>query len=450
MRLIANIFLVVILAGCAGKSAVDNYQVVENFIDENETFIIDEKWYLGYSQASLNNLIDRALIANQDLKIASLNSLQAMAKVGLVSADMLPTFSASWGVESGRDISVPQNWQDSYNASVAVSYELDLYGKIRNSVSAAEWEQNATIYDMEATKLNIINSVVDSYFKELFIRDTLKLLDQNLENYRDLKAIVTAKVNCGKSLPIDLLEINKSILSLENQILNYKRDRVANQELLRNLLHLKPDESLNLGGMPLMEIKFMGVDTSVPVFAVGNRPDLRALISRINASFYDYKISQKDFYPSISLGGSLSASSKDFRGSSELDFLSGSLKINLPFLNYKRLKANLRISELEFDKKVAQYEEGLVSALNEIDRYYYEYQNSILRFENYKDIISNSQQLSKLYLTRYNAGKVELKDYIDAKNSEISAHMNLVSEKYTTLNSEILVYKAMAGKFKNR
>lgn len=447
-RVILTICLVIFIVGCAEKSKVDSYKVVESFVDENESFIVDEKWYLGYKQTSLNLLVSQALKANKDLEIASINSLQALARVGLIKADMLPTFGASWRGESGRDISVSQEWIDSFGSNLGVSYELDLYGKIRDSVSSAQWLSKASVYDLEAAKLNIINLVVSGYFKELFIRDALSLLDENLNNYKKLKNIVSSKVEFGRSMPLENLEIDKTILNLQNQILSYQRDRVANLELLRNLLHLKPNDSLNLSGSPLMSIQLMGVDMSVPLFAVGNRPDLRSYISEINSSFYDYKVKQKSFYPSITLGGSIAASSDDFRGSSELDFLSGNVVLKLPFLDYKRLKSNLIISELEFDKRVASYEKGLNLALNEINRYYRDYENFIVSLQNSSQIASSSKKISTIYLTRYNLGKSELKDYLEAKNAEISSSINLLSEKYKTLNSEISVYKAMAGKFR--
>ncbi|QKF64793.1 TolC family protein [Campylobacter corcagiensis] len=443
------VFLVFILVGCAGKTAVDNYKVQE-FIDENESFTINEKWYLGYDQKPLNLLIDRALVANKELEIAALNSLQALARVGLIKADLLPTFMASWGVESGRDISVSQEWKDSFSSNLSISYELDLYGKIKDSVSSSQWSAKASIYDLKAAKLNVINLVVDSYFRELYLRDTLMLLDENLKNYKSLKNIVNLKVNLGKSMPMEALEVEKSILNLQNQILNFKKDRVANLEILRNLLYLKPDETINLDGKALLDIKFMGVDMSVPVYALSNRPDIRSFISQINSSFYDYKVRQKSFYPTISLGGSLSSSSSDFSGSGELDFLSGSIRINLPFLDYNRLKANLKISELEFEKRVATYKNALYKALNEVSRFYSDYTNSLLRLENSSKISSNAAKLSSLYYTRYTLGKAELKDYLEAKNAEISAKTSLINEKYKALQSEISVYKAMAGKFESK
>lgn len=450
MKKILNlVFVAFVLVGCSINSAIDNYKVQE-FIDENESFDIDQKWYLGYNQKALNLLVDRALMANQDLKIAALNSLQALARVGLIRSDIMPTFFASWSGESGRDISVSQQWRDSFSSNFSISYELDLYGKIQDSISSSQWSAKASIYDLEAAKLNIINLVVDSYFRELYLKDTLALLNQNLKNYQSLKNIINLKVNLGKSTQMEALEIEKSVLNLQNQILSFKKDRVANLEILRNLLHLKPDESLNLNTSSLMSVELMGIDMSVPVYAIGNRPDLRSLISQINSSFYEYKVRQKSFYPSINLGASLSASSSEFSQSSELDFLSGSIKLNLPFLDYNRLKANLQISQLEFEKRVASYEKGLYKALNEIAKFYSEFTNSLLRLENSSKISSNASKLSSLYYARYTLGKIELKEYLEAKNSEISAKISVINEKYTALKSEISLYKAMAGKFRSK
>ncbi|NLK67270.1 MAG: TolC family protein [Campylobacteraceae bacterium] len=452
MRVFIYVFLALFLVGCAPKSTVDNYRVVSEFKDEE--FLVEREWYIGYQEFKLNELVSLGLKNNSDLKLSALNIASAMARAGLVEADLYPTLSGSLSGESGRDISVQQEWRDSFNSNIMASYEVDLYGKIRDSVNSANWDVVASEFDMESVKLNLVNSIVDSYFKALFINDSLRLLDENLQNYKKLYAITKAKRDYGRDSGINLLELNKSILNLESKILSYKKDRERNLELLRNLLNLKPEESLkleslNLESLSLRDVAFQGVDLSVPSYAISNRPDLRKGISSINSAFYNYKVSQKNFYPSLSLGASLTASSDSFRGITELDFLSGSVRLNLPFLDYKRLKENLKIKEIEFEKRVVEYERALIKALNEVSLYYKEYEISLTNLALFEDILKNSQSLSKLYLDKYNYGNAELKDYLDAKNSEISARINLLNEKYKTLNSEILIYKAMAGKFRS-
>ena len=447
MKVAIYTFLAVFLVGCAPKSSVDNYEVVKEF--KNEEYLVDTKWYGGYKQAKLSEFINLGLTNNFDLKLSALNIASAMARAGVLEADLYPTFSSSFSMQSSRDISTQQSWRDDFNTNIMASYELDLYGKIRDSINAANWNTTATIYDMESVKLSLLNSITDSYFKALFINDVLKLLDENLNNYKKLYEITKAKLDFGKEMPANLLELNKAILNLQSRVLGYKKDKEVNYEFLRNLLNLKPNENLNLDNLSLRNVTFQGVNLNVPSYAIANRPDLRKAVSSINSSFYDYKVSQKNFYPTISLGASLVASSDSFSGSSELDFLSGSLRVILPFFDYKRLEKNLKIKEIEFEKRVIEYEKTLLKALNEVSLYYKEYEISLKGLKLYEDILKNSQELSNLYLTRYEYGNVELKDYLEAKNSEISARINLLNEKYKTLNSEILVYKAMAGKFVN-
>ncbi|CZE48818.1 TolC family protein [Campylobacter geochelonis] len=451
MRVIFYVLLSFFIVGCASKSAVDNYEVVESFEDENLTYEIDKNWYKSYNQTELNTLVDRALVYNSDLKISALNIAQAYARAGLIEADLLPTFSSGFGGSVSRDISKnDSSWKENYNANISASYELDIFAKLRNSASQADWEANASVFDLESLRLSVINSVVDGYFKELFINDTLKLLDENLQNYKKLQAITRAKFELGKDTLVNLLEFDKSIISLKSRILSFQKDRLTNEELLKNLLHLKPNDELNFAKMTLDEVTLLGVDLNIPYYALGNRPDLRALISRINSSFYGYKVNQKAFYPTVTIGASLSSSEEKFSDVFGLDLLSGNVKINLPFLDYTRLKQRVKISEIEFEKRVLEYEKALNSALNELNLHYKEYEISLFSLQNYQNIVDNSNKLSSLYLTKYEQGSSELKDYLDAKNSEISAKINFIQEKYKALNSEILVYKSMAGKFKTR
>ena len=163
-KVILSGVLAVWICGCASNQGEIKYEPKQNFKDENATYQIDTLWYKKYNESYLNKLVDQALANNYDLKTAALNVESAYANLGLNRADLFPTLSGSVGGSRGRDISTSSNWSKTYSSGFNVSYELDLFGKIRSAVNSSEWSAKASEFDLENARLTLINSVVSGYF----------------------------------------------------------------------------------------------------------------------------------------------------------------------------------------------------------------------------------------------------------------------------------------------
>lgn len=449
MRVILYLFIAIFLTACAPKSHVDNYKVTEYF-DKNTTYNIDEKWYEDYHQPYLTSLINLAQKNNVDLAISALNIAQAYTNVGLLSQDLIPSFLADFGTQTKRNIDTSSEFTSQYSTAIKTSYEIDLFGRIKDSVNAKEWITKANIFDFQNTKLIIINSLVDSYFKQLYLNDVVKFVDENLVIYQRLKSIMNDKFSFGKSEQIELRQIDQSIFALENKKLSYLSEITQNEQFMRNILNKNPEFQFNFKNLSLNSVRFQNVELNIPYYALSNRPDIRSSIAMINSGFYNYKMSQKNFYPTITIGASLQANTSSFGDSAKLNILGGNLQINLPFLNYARLKQSLKISEIEFDKYVLTHKKALSSALNELNFYYKNYELNKSKLVNLDKTLENNIKISEIYDSKYQSGKSELKDYLDAKNSEINARLSLLKGRYDSFKDEINIYRAMAGKFSTR
>jgi tolC protein len=364
-----------------------------------------------------------------------------------LEANLIPSFNAGIEASSNKNIKEGSASSRNFGSSIGLSYELDLWQKLANSKDAAMFEANATKFDLEASKLSVINSVSDAYFKILYLNESIKTYEQILEIYNELNKIVGLKFELGKEEALSLKQINSQLLSAQNKIESAKKELVTAKKTLRNLLNERPEFELKFEGLTLSPVKRVGVDLDVPTSAIANRPDLRAAIFRIEEGLLNYKASQKEFYPSITLGASLKSSSNTKEGAFSLKFLNGNIALNLPFLNYRKLKSNLKVSEANFELAKLNYISTLNSALNEIDAFYKGYLNDEALLINYQEQIKNYEEISKIYELKYSYGKVELKEFLEAKNSELEAKIGLLKAKYTLLQDELNIYKAMAGKF---
>ena len=447
MKKISIILAAFLLGGCAVTQINENYEQILLKDDANLTanFRLEREWWRGYNEPALNELISLALKNNIDLAKSAIAVNKALAQAGVLQADLVPSFNANLGVETGKNIKTGGSWNESYKSGVSLSYEIDLWRKLANSADAAMWEANATKYDLEAARLALINSVADAYFEAKYQKESINLYEKTLKNYEELEAIIKAKFELGKEEELSLKQVKSSVISAKNRILNASKSLDAAEKTLRNLLNVRPEFDLNLSGN-LSDISPQGVNLNVPLYVIGARPDLQAAVSRIKEALLGVKVSQKNFYPSITVGAGLSGSGDSASEGLKLNFLSGNIAINLPFLNYSKLKSKLKISELEFETMKLNYAQTLTTALNEIDANYKNLQKDEAVLRNLNENLRNLSSISDIYKLKYDYGKTELKNYLEAQNSLLEGRISLLAQKYKILQDEIGIYKATAGK----
>ena len=445
MKKISIILAAFLLGGCAVTQINENYEQILLKEDASADIKINREWWTGYGEARLNELISLALKNNIDLAKSAVAVNKALAQAGVLQADLVPSFNANLGAETGKNIKTGGSWNESYKSGVSLSYEIDLWRKLANSADAAMWEANATKYDLEAARLALINSVADAYFEAKYQKESINLYEKTLKNYEELEAIIKAKFELGKEEELSLNQVKSSVISSKNRILNAAKSLDAAEKTLRNLLNVRPEFELNLGGN-LSYISPQGVNLNVPLYVIGARPDLQAAISRIKEALLGVKVSEKSFYPSITVGAGLSGSGDSASEGLKLNFLSGNIAINLPFLNYSKLKSKLKISELEFEAMKLNYAQTLTTALNEIDAGYKNLQKDEAVLRNLNENLRNLSSISDIYKLKYDYGKTELKNYLEAQNSLLEGRIGLLAQKYKILQDEIGIYKATAGK----
>ncbi len=445
MKNLIMICAILWLGGCVVKSSneIKNYKILQ-IKDENLTS--DAFWYQRFNDSNLDALINLALKNNADLKKAGLNLKKSMINAGLIKADFAPTLSANSSFSASRDISKSDEFAKKYQNGLTLSYELDLFGKIRANNQSASWSVKYSEFDLENVKITLINSLVCAYFNAIYLQNANKFYEQNLAITRDLERIVRTKFAFGKSEYADILRVEQNVLETQKSLVNLQSQIATNDELLRNLLGVAPDFNLKIG-KNLDEISHTHPDLNVPFYALGNRADIKAMIANLNAKFFDYKVAFADFFPSISLGVGLSDTDAKFSQSYGLNLFSQSVSIKLPFLDFARVKMRAQSADIDFLNALNSYQNALNVAKNEVHKSYTLYQNSL---ENEQISKANLAKLSKLFeisAVQYKYGKTELKEYLTAQKDLINAQISALNAKYETLKNEAQIYKAMGARF---
>ena len=450
-KIIILIALGVILGSCSNLKK--DYQKIDSEIEtykelSKNYYNIDSKWWESYGDEQLNNLIELGLKNNSDLAKAAININKALYQAKIIGSDLVPEFSVNLGSSASKNIESGGNSNIDHSGSFNISYEVDLWQTLRDMKDAQEWEYKATIEDYEKTKLTLINSIIDSYFSIIYLENYIEINKNMSKNYLDIEKIVENKLRYGTVDILDKKQAEREVIRSNNTLISYEKDKKEQESLLRNLLNLKPDDELKIEYRDILKVKNLGVNLDVPLNVVASRPDIKAYEYRLKNAFKDAVASEKQLYPNITISSALSSSSDKFNNTLKTPVALGSVSINLPFLNWNEIKWNIKISRAEYEEAKLNFQQGIVTALNEIDYNYFLYVKEQKNYINLKNINEYDNEIAINYERKYENGKVELREWLLSLNDEASSRLNIINSKYQLIKIENIIYQSIGGMIK--
>ena len=218
------------LAGCSFRPEIPEVDTKFESTYKFETSDIKDEWWREFGDENLNSLVASALEKNTDLRTAYLNLQKAAASLGIAEADLFPSANLNVGYTKAKSsgetyTKQPQTRYRTSQVNLGLSYEIDLWGRVRNSVESAKASLNATKLDYATARLSISSSVAKSYFalvalnmREAVLKDTLKTYEETLalrKTQLDLGGInettyLQSKA-AAQSAKVSLLEVQTSM-----------------------------------------------------------------------------------------------------------------------------------------------------------------------------------------------------------------------------------------------
>lgn len=436
-------------AGCAavGQRPANVAEELNYTAEIREKYKANAEWWKQYGNSELNRLVETALANNPDYLKAALNINKELYNLNLATLDLFPTLSGSLGASGQRQIDRSDNFASNFSGETGLSYEADLYGKIRDLRTAQEFEYKATVMDRDTARLSLINSVIDLYFNLEYLQNTIDVTKENIKAYQNIRDITETKYKNGKADNLEFLEAKQSLIAEQNRLLELETQFKEMETSLKNILNIGQEEALNIQYTDILKQKNLGVNLDVPLSVLANRPDLLASQYRLEKAFKNLEAENKNWYPGVSLRGLLGTSSDKARTTFDFPYILGSVAVDLPFLDWNRVKNNIKISEADYQITALDFKDTLNQAVNEVVYYYFAYDKAAEILENTQKNYENAKQITRYYQSRYNNGKTEFRDYLEAVYSENSLRKDVIQQKYQTIKYENYVYKAMAGKY---
>lgn len=408
-----------------------------------------QSWWQAFDDAALNQLISRALVENRTLAAARANVERAYAVFRDANNDLLPKGSLNTGYQASENGTVAAMDDGvitrGYNTGANLSWDLDLFGKIRRATEAAEAQaQQADILWHDA-QVQLISQVATSYGEYRGAQLRLLVAEQNLQNLEQSRAIVKARLEAGMASELELSQIDVQLHQVQSMVPAYRVALLTADATLSALLAQKPGQ-LNLGAVPhLPELK-------QPVAVVEGenylryRADVASSERLLAARTAEIGVATADLYPNLSVRGFLgfiSGPGLALNGDTQSWSVAPTLSWQVADLG--SVKARIRQAQASSQIALAQFEQQVFNAINEMQ----------LALNSYN--LSREQQLSteqqwqasnkavQIARQRYNAGTGEFLDLLDAERELLRARDQLAVVQQQSFNRLVGIYRSFGG-----
>jgi NodT family efflux transporter outer membrane factor (OMF) lipoprotein len=410
-------------------------------------------WQAFFTEPELRALIARAISNNRDLRIAAARIEQARATVSLRGGDLLPQVSSS---ASMAKIGVPDQFSQllrkdtltSYDGMLQTSWEIDLFGRLRNLRAAALQQYLASEEARRGLATSLIAQVVAGYLADREYAERLALARDTLANREASLRLFRRRFEVGSGSKVEVTQGETLRTQALGAAQSIELARAQNLDALAVLV----GEPVGEGAMT-RSLAQIGLDQPIPVGLPSEllvyRPDIAAAEHQLRGAEADIGAARAAFFPSISLTAAAGATSDD------LGHLFGAgtglwlfrPNVSLPIFTGGRLQANRRLSEAQRDEMVANYEKTIQGAFRDVDDALAQRRWLAAQIDTANQSIAALAERSRLAQFRYDAGRSAYLDVLDAERDLFSARQTLVQLRRAWLASGVALYAALGGGF---
>jgi len=415
--------------------------------------VADIPWQEFFIDPQLQKLISLALENNRDLRVATLNIERSRAQYQIRRADLLPKVDANADADFQRiaenfsGSGLPENIHQYRLALGVSSYELDLFGRVRSLKDQALEQYLSTEQARQSVQISLVSQVAATWLALASDRERLQLARETLLSQQDSFRLIKSRYEAGISSALDLAQAQTSLDSARVDIARYTA-LVAQDENALNLVvgarvpaELLP-QSIS-GTLTAMKDVAPGLQSDVLL----RRPDILQAENLLKGANANIGAARAAFFPRITL-----VSHVGF-GSDELGSLfdSGAFvyrfapQISLPIFDAGSNEANLKVSEVDRDIALAQYEQAIQTAFREVADSLAQRGTIDEQLAAQQSLTDATAQSHKLSRARYEKGVDSYLTVLDSQRALYGAQQGLISVRLTRLANQVTLYKALGG-----
>lgn len=416
----------------------------------------DIGWRDFFHDSLLQQLIAASLSNNRDLRKAALSVEAARAQYRARRADLLPRLGAAADGTLQRlpaDLSPNQGStvHRSYQVAGIVSWELDLWGRVRNLSEQALASYLALDETRVATQLSLIAEVANAYLTLRADQELLGLTRETLANRQRAFALTTKLVEAGGGTRIDQHRAEMALRTAEADLAMYTRQAARDRNALVLLLGqaMTPELSRQLDEAVTLPDELVPADLppGLPSDLLVRRPDVRAAEHRLRGAHAGIGAARAAFLPMISLTGAAGTASASLDGLFDAGSRTWSFmpNITLPIFSGGALQANLEVATVRRRIEIASYEKAIQTAFSEVMDGLAGKRTLDDQIRSERLLVAASRRACELAGQRYAAGMDDNLSLLDAQRRLYDSRQALTRTRLARVNNLIGLYKALGG-----
>lgn len=456
--------IIFMLAGCyVGKPYKAPEQIVSDKYFRTDNISTDTltmanfSWKELFTDNKLQQYIDKALQNNIDIRnaIQQINIANAYLQQGKAmffpSVNIAPSYTVqtnSLNTPFGQQASGNRIWANQFGLAANLSWEADIWGKIKSNKEIALANYLKTQSAHQAVKSNLVAAIADTYYQLIALDEQKKITEQSIA-YRELNLSTTKLLkDAGIVTAVAIKQSEALLLNSKGLLVNIDN----NIKLLENyfcMLLSIPPQTIERNSIEEQQIT-TPLATGVPLQLLANRPDVKAAEYTYQSAFLNTNVAKAAHYPSFTITASTGLQSVDFSKLFSVASLFGTATGSLlqPITNRRQIKTQYEVAKANQQIALNNYQQTILTASADVSNALYSYdaqqklmvikQQEILQYDT---TVTYAQQL-------VNNGMGNYLDVITALQNTLNAQLSFINAKYGKLSNIVLLYKALGGGWK--
>ncbi len=465
-----NTYIIALLlaftSACNVSKDIEKPQVIlpesfRNAANADTASIADMEWKSFFTDASLQKIIDSAIAKNYDMQIALKNIETAQLTLAQTKYAYLPDAKLQLGASINRPsdnslngLSISQflgkSYIEDYATSINLSWEADIWSKIKNQRAAALASYLQTTEARKAIQTNIVANVAQGYYNLLMLDAQLDIANKNVLLNDSTLRIIRLQYNAGQVTALAVQQAEAQRLVAAQLVPQFEQAIALQENVLSILAGTLPTKTVRNTTLNTVAVS-NNPSTGIPSAMLGRRPDVRSYELALNIANANVGISKANMYPSLSItaAGGVNA----FKATNWFNIpasLFGTVAGNIaqPLFQKKQLKTQYEIAKVNREKTVIQFRQSVLNAVGEVS-------DALVKIKKLKEqqaIASTRQNTLQQAISNadmlFKNGMATYLEVITAQSNVLQSELETASIKKAQLSAQVELYKALGGGWK--
>ncbi|PWT79857.1 MAG: RND transporter [Acidobacteria bacterium] len=411
-------------------------------------------WWEIFGDPQLDSLEEQLTTSNQNLKIAETRLREARSMIRFNRASLAPTISTSPSIANERisanqpnfSASHANNGTGSFILPFDLSYEVDLWGRVRRTISASSEEAQATAADLQTASLSLHAELAVDYF-ELRSADAQKqLLDDTVKAYTNALQLTQNRFNGGAAPRSDVAQAKTQLESAQVQDTDITVIRSQYEHAIATLIG-RPPAQFSLPPAPQIKLQFPVIPVGVPSTLLERRPDIAAGERRVAEANDQIGIARAAYFPSLVI-----SATGGFEGTSVTNWFTWpsrmwavSAQMSQTVFDAGRRRATSEAANANYDGTVAAYRQTTLTAFQEVEDNLAALRILEKEADEQHQATASAQDSLQLFKNRYEGGVDNYLQVITAQTTALAAERNDIDIQRRRMDASVLLVKSVGG-----